>query len=170
MKLLTSNIFYLYLNSKQQKEIAHEFRCNFTNKFTEHEYNELKTEGSKDYETSKEGFCSAKVWADEVMIKHASKILNLNLIFIDLTNNDVYCGVHGKETIENALNEKTIQQPMGIVAWVNKSHFEPFVRIDNASKGIITTLFEPSKSEQDKNFVEALVENYMSSCKIIDSN
>jgi hypothetical protein len=74
--------------------------------------------------------------------------------------------VHGKDTVRSALKDKEITQKMGIVAWVNKSHFELIVRVDDKSTGLITTLFDPVKKEKDRLFVEALMENYMKECNV----
>jgi len=157
---------YLLSSNDEQKAIAYEFRCDFTKKFTLQDYDELKTSETKDFESTKDGFCVPKTWADEMMIKFASRVLNLNLIFLDLKNNKAYCGVHGQETIDNMLKDKMIHQNMGLVAWVDRSHFEPFVRVDDANTGLITTIFEPSKHQKDLEFTRALVGEYMSGCKI----
>jgi hypothetical protein len=157
---------YLHANKEKQKEIAYEFRCNFTDEFSKKEYDENKTSASKNYKTTQDGFCIPKFWADEVMIKHAMKKLDINMIFLDVDGEEAYCGVHGKDTVRSALKDKEITQKMGIVAWVNKSHFELIVRVDDKSTGLITTLFDPVKKEKDRLFVEALMENYMKECNV----
>lgn len=154
---------YLYVSFKKQKEIAYEFRCAFASNFTKEEYKKLSkiSKHSEPYEVEHDGFCSPKVWADEVMIRHASKILNLNLIFLDLKNFKAYCGVHGNETFDAMTS-----QPTALIAWVSRSHFEPIVRIDDPEEGLITTIFEPSKSKKDADLVETIMDKYFKSCDI----
>jgi hypothetical protein len=154
---------YLYVSPKKQKEIAYEFRCQFAKNFTKEEYKKFSkvSKHAEPYETEHDGFCSPKVWADEVMIRHASKILNLNLIFLDLKNFKAYCGVHGHETQDSKTKQST-----GLIAWVGRSHFEPIIRIDDAEEGLITTIFEPHKNEQDANLVESIMDKYFKSCEI----
>jgi hypothetical protein len=160
---LTNRNDYLHQTSARQKEIAYAFRCDFGKKFTQEEYRILSKPMSKTEEEYADGFCSPKVWADELMINVVSKNLDLNLIFLDLKNGKAYCGVHGKESLE-----KTVPKQMtGIVAWVNHSHFEPIVRIDDASKGLITTLFSPSTSATDAKVVKQIMDLYDSGCPLV---
>lgn len=156
---------YLFHNNAKQKEIAYDFRCEFSKKFSPKEYKQLSAKSSspKSYEDEHDGFCEPKVWADEVMIRYASRALNINLVFLDLENGMAYCGVHG-ETADENLNEVT--QQTGIVAWVGRKHFEPIVRIDDAKNGIITTLFEPSKSKADKALVLDFMRTYAEECAL----
>jgi len=148
---------YVHKTPKEQRDIAYEFRCKFSTLMSAEEFKLL---GGQSKGT--EGFCSVKVWADEKMIKIASSILNMNLIFFDLSDDSVYCGVHGK-----ASETKNVLQKTGLIAWVgNRDHFEPIVRIDDADSGIITTCFEPLKSELDKKIVNEIMKQYFQSCKI----
>ena len=159
---------YLFASPKLQQKIAYKFRCSFTEQFTSEEYNHIKSESSfsKDFETTKTDFCSPEAWADEVMIRHASSVLNLNLIFLDVNNEIAYCGVHGDEAGRNLIDNKPVLQKTAIVAWVNHSHFEPIVKIDDADKGLITTIFDPLESKEDSKVVEAIMSNYKKECKI----
>jgi hypothetical protein len=99
------------------------------------------------------------------MIKYAMKQLKLNIMFLDITGDNAYCGVHGHETIENVIKDKDITQKMVLVAWVHKTHFEPIVRIDDVSEGKITGVFNPH-NKKDKAFIGDFVANYMQGCKI----
>jgi len=165
---ITNRNNYLLQNEENQKKIAYEFRCDFGKVFSKEQYDLLsaKSRSPKTFQKEKDGFCSPKVWADEVMIRFASKVLGINLIFLDLKNKKAYCGVHQDETIDAVLDNEKIMQSTGIVAWVNHMHFEPIVRIDDAEKGIITTLFEPSKSKEDEEAVRSFMKFYNKQCKI----
>ena len=167
---LTNRDGYLFHTPKRQQEIAYEFRCQFSKRFTKAEYESLssKSRSPKDFEDEHDGFCSPEVWADEVMIRFASKALNLNLIFLDLDNGRAYCGVHGEATVAGMQSGDmaSVAQPTGIVAWVDHRHFEPIVRIDDAERGLITTLFEPAKSERDAQLVQRIMDTYASACAL----
>lgn len=165
---ITNRKNYLFQNEENQKKIAYEFRCDFGKIFTKDEYNMLsdKSKSTKSFDEEHDGFCAPKVWADEVMIKFASKVLGINLVFLDLKNKKAYCGVHLNKTVESVKENESIPQSTGIVAWVNHSHFEPIIRIDDAEKGIITTLFEPNKYKEDDNAVRAFMKYYLKQCKI----
>lgn len=159
---MTNRKGYIHKTPPQQKDIAYEFRCDFGKKFTAEEYKRLSKPDSKSEGEYADGFCSPKVWADEFMINIVSKALNLNLIFLDLRNGKAYCGVHGQETLDKEIPK----QNTGIVAWVDHRHFEPIVRIDDAEKGIITTLFSPSTSKEDAKIVRKIMDKYSKGCAI----
>jgi hypothetical protein len=156
---------YVFASESRQRSIAYEFRCAFAKRFTKEEYSALSAKSSspKSYSEEHDGFCSPKVWADEVMIRHASKALDINLIFIDLENDTAYCGVHGERALKAG---DKITQKTGIVAWVGHRHFEPIVRVDDAENGIITTLFEPAENEEDAKIVQAIMKTYKESCDL----
>jgi hypothetical protein len=159
---------YLFASESKQRSIAYEFRCAFAKRFTKEEYVALsrKSVSPKSYNEEHDGFCSPKVWADEVMIRHASKALDINLIFIDLENDTAYCGVHGETADEQLAAGEKIMQKTGIVAWVGHRHFEPIIRVDDAENGIITTLFEPSENKEDESVVQAIMNTYKRSCDL----
>jgi hypothetical protein len=160
---LTNRQDYLHQNESKQKDIAYAFRCDFGKKFTEEEYKRLSKPSTQPKDHYDDGFCSPKVWADELMINVVSKALNLNLIFLDLRNGKAYCGVHGKESLES----KNPIQKTGIVAWVDHRHFEPIVRVDDAKKGLITTLFSPSTSAADAKVVKQIMDLYAGGCPMV---
>lgn len=159
---------YLFASESKQRSIAYDFRCAFAKRFTKDEYAQLsiKSSSPKSFAEEHDGFCSPKVWADEVMIRHASKALDINLIFIDLQNDTAYCGVHGERALEAEKRGEQIMQKTGIVAWVGHRHFEPIVRVDDAENGIITTLFEPAENEEDAKIVQAIMKTYKESCDL----
>lgn len=161
-----------YLNEPPsvQATIAHNFRCRFSKTFKKNDMIHGKR-GSNDesYEDLRKGFCVPSKWANETMINHASKVLNINLIFLDLTNGLAYCGVHGSESLRGSRTRSVnaVKQPTAVFSWVTRSHFEPIVRIESKDPGepvVLTTLFEPSKSEEDANTVEILMAAYDRGC------
>lgn len=164
---LTNRDNYLFQPASKQRDIAYSFRCAFTDRFTRREYEKHSAVSTapKEFVEERDGFCSPTVWADEVMIRHAASVLDINLIFLDLSSGRAYCGVHGTETLTAGTLDK-VKQPTGIIAWVDRRHFEPIVRIDSADDGLITTLFEPAADAADADLVEQVMGTYAESCSL----
>jgi hypothetical protein len=158
---------YLHVSEKQQKKIALEFRCSFSERFDKkiHKLLSKKSNTSKSFEEQSSGFCSLKTWADEVMIRYASMALDINLIFLDLKSGKAYCGVHGETAHEEFTGGIKVTQKTGLIAWVNRRHFEPIVRIDDQDEGILTTLFEPDNKE-DLELINTIMREYVESCNL----
>lgn len=168
---------YLHAAKAKQQDIAHAFRCKFQNAFTKQEYVHLAagTATGKTYEGTKEALCSPTVWADEVMIKYAARVLGMNLVFLDLSRGTLYCGVHGSETLRSASPKRrgrdvslprTPQQATAVIAWVSKMHFEPIVRLEKVetTRTLVRGLFEPAKNKMDQAMVQHLMAAYTARC------
>jgi hypothetical protein len=158
---------YLFKSPSEQRDIAYAFRCDLKKHFTREAFHKaaLHHPDNDNYEQKKRDFCVPKTWADETMIRFASKTLNLNLIFIDMLNGHAYCGVHGIETLEGLRHLDTVKQKTGLIAWIEHRHFEPIIRIDdvNEKEGKITTLFS---THEDKEVVYKIMSEYVQGCKI----
>ena len=158
---------YLLKTPSEQRDIAYSFRCNLKNHFTSEAYHRaaLNHPEKDTYEKKLKAFCTPKTWADETMIRFASKTLNMNLIFVDMMNGHAYCGVHGVETVEGIHDLERVKQVTGIIAWVEHRHFEPIVRIDslNDKEGQITTLFS---TKEDKHTVYKIMTEYVQGCSV----
>lgn len=170
---------FLHQTPARQMEICHTFRCQFQRAFTEQQFKYLAagTAADKSFAATKEALCMPEVWADEVMIKHAASVLNMNLVFLDMSKATMYCGVHGAETLEASSPRKSKsggkgkgrtrpQQPTGVIAWVSKSHFEPIVRYEGSKGGqaLVRGLFEPAKNDDDATMVAHLMTAYARQC------
>jgi hypothetical protein len=66
-----------------------------------------------------EQMSSYTTWADVYAIMFTQHILGTNLIVIDLSLGEIYCGTH---------NPQKMNQTM-IICWINHSHFEPIVQL-----------------------------------------
>ena len=158
---------YVFKSPAEQRDIAYGFRCSLKDKFTLEAYHSaaLHHPEKENFEQKSKDFCTPKTWADETMIRFASRALNMNLIFLDLMNGQAYCGVHGIETLEGLKHLDTVKQQTGIVAWIQHRHFEPIVRVDelNEKTGIITTLFD---TETDKTAVYTIMAEYVKGCSV----
>jgi len=107
---------YLNASCKQQQNIGRQFRRDFTQHVTDAVWKEF-TKGDKDAvspEQARHNFRDSKLWANQPMIQFVASIMKLNLLFIDEESSGLYCGVHGQPN-----------DPMIMILWVNRSHFEP---------------------------------------------
>ena len=167
---VTNRDNYVNKNTKEQMEIAAGFRCHtFKDKFTPSVYEEFKStvpSNDKSYETLMNDFCTPSVWADEVMIKFAARLLGINILFLDLTSETMYCNVHSKETLAKVEQDEPINQPTMVVAWVSRSHFEPIVKIINAKEGRLRTMFNPAISRADYDTVKYIMTRLSSDCAL----
>ena len=79
---ITNREGYVFADAERQRDIAYEFRCAFSRRFTPEQYAELsaKSARAKSFEAERDGFCAPSVWADEVMIRYASRALDINLV------------------------------------------------------------------------------------------
>lgn len=149
--------------SKEKKEITYEFRKRFQDSFTEDIYNELQKvcKSSKSYEQVFQEIQKPTKWADELQIRHASNVLNINVLFMDLRKKKAYCGVHSNKLMYATRQSSMSEIPTIIVAWINNEHFEPIVRLDDIEAGNLRTMF---KYPEDREFLDALITKYKQTC------
>ena len=188
LTILNPNDF-INLSEDKQIKIANKFRSSFSKRFTLNEFRILtektdekdgtvlrgrggeakkKRDLHKSFKDAQKAFCDPKVWADETNIRLVSKLLNLNLVFVDFSKkSDVYCTMHGDEALKNLEECDPVHelQKTGIIAWIDRSHFEPIVRIDSVKTGEITALFDPNL-ERDANFLLHFMKTYKKECNL----
>lgn len=157
---------YIHKTDEQQKQIAYMFRCSFADKIDKETLaNVLKKVRGKHptLPQLQDSLCDPKVWADETALRIVSQKLDLNLIFLDMEKNAVYCGMHH----DDALNIRTLPKTM-VVCWVGHSHFEPMCHILSVGKRVseIKIILDPADSEVDARLVKALMGKYKDQCKI----
>ncbi len=111
-------------------------------------------------------FCKPNVWADEVMIKYACKLLGYNILFIDLSSEKMYCNVRSKQTFDAMKNDMAVNEPTILVAWVSRSHFEPIVKIMDADQGRIRSMFNSALSEEDFAVLKYITDRMSTDCRI----
>jgi hypothetical protein len=104
-----------------------------------------------------------------VSIKHASKVLQANIMFLDIARNKFYCGVHDKGVLQAGTTNAsdTNSTPTIIVHWCNHVHFEPIGRILRSGPQTteVQLVFRPSEREEDAALVNALMKTYARECK-----
>lgn len=133
---------------RTQKKLAEEFRCKAKDIDTP-VFRALSKAQKADYVKR---LCEPKTWAENVMISHTRDLLGLNLVFLnDQCGFNVYCGIAGDP-----------KEPMVIVRWVSKSHFEPIVRRN--ADGSLQGLFDPSEAS-DKGVVDSVMKQVRAQCK-----
>jgi hypothetical protein len=106
-----------------------------------------------------------KVWADEIIIRATSKILNKNIIFLNLMKNTMFCEVHDDDT-EKSTHCKADDLSCGlpndtiIVAWVNYKHFE----LIGIAESRTETAANIKVQFNDKPTIKYIMEQYFQSC------
>lgn len=137
---------FIHLSNAEQDRVGHEFRCSFSKKLRN-----WNNDGMDRIQAG-EAFCDPGAWAEEGMIKHASEVLRKNMVFIDATNGKLYCGVRGEE-----------REPMILIMWIDRSHFEPVVRIvgERGDHVGIKTMFEPGV---DDDVINMVMSNFQMQC------
>jgi hypothetical protein len=154
---------YLFKTNTVQRKMGHKFRCAFTKELTADKWdqfiksNNITTDTT--VEEAREHFCNNKKWANEIMIKYVIHNLKTNIIFIDGVNTKIYCGVKGRS-----------DEPLIIIMWISRTHFEPLVRVlgqgaadtDAENKVAVQMLFNSLK---DENFITHILNQYQSQCQ-----
>jgi hypothetical protein len=160
---------YVHQNDDRQKQIAYKFRCGFADKLTQDGLRAIikKTKSKSPVRLAdvQEALCDPKVWADETTIQHMAKTLDMNLIFLDMTKNNVYCGVHHEDALVGGKIAPTMP-PTIVVLWVNHSHFEPLAQIMHVGARVteLRVVFDPSHNENDELLIRALMSRYKMQC------
>jgi hypothetical protein len=149
---------YAHLTEAEKKKLVHAWRCKtFGDACTKDSFmKHARTSSDSAYKTFKKKLCNPTTWADETMIRFASELTNTNIVFLDLRNKETYCGLHN----EKVLRGTTDAVPTIVVAWVNREHFEPIVRIADTS-GTLHTMFDT-----DDSMVKHLMGAYKSKCEL----
>lgn len=157
---------YVNLSSQYKKDLVHKWRKQFATTFTADIYENMKKEfpdTTKTYQEYLHDFVSSTTWADQVQIKHVSNELNINIMFIDMRDKGPYCGMHNDRVLYSPLNGGNQNINTLIIAWINREHFEPIVKLQEISSGKLRTLFQ---SPEDNYIIEPIINSYMQKCKI----
>jgi len=147
---------YLTASINDQQKTGRKFRCAFTDHLTDQRWarflKQRKIESSVDAAEARDHFCNNKHWADETMIRYVSDVLKMNIVFIDADTGQIYCGVRGHK-----------KEPLVIVMWINRSHFEPVARIRGVGdKEVgIQLVFDP---DDDADVVDGIMRHYQAQC------
>lgn len=107
-------------------------------------------------------FNKPEYWANTLIIKYVAKHMDVDIVFVDATIADVYCGIlpeHGEQA------RKTI-----FIFWVEREHFEPMFRVlevldQHSTKCVlkIQTDFFPGK---DDDIINQMRKYHKSKCKL----
>lgn len=159
---------YVHQNDDMQKQIAYKFRCSFADKLTQDALRAIlkKTKSKSPVRLTEvqDALCDPKVWADETTIRFMAETLDINIIFLDMMKNHVYCGVHHEDAVKNP----TIMPKTLIICWVNHSHFEPLAQILSVGPRVteVKIVMDPSTNEGDAELIRALMRRYKQQCAI----
>ena len=165
--LATNMHNYAKANSKRRKEIAYQLRRDVSDALTEDDFDGKKS----DFEAFKASIIEPKTWANEKMIRWASKFLNKNIVFINVSDNknQLFCGVV-HETLLDAVKKCATESsgiPTILVGWIDHSHFECIVRIDSVTRDAVhtTSQFCPSNRTDLETTIIPLMLAYSKKCK-----
>lgn len=148
---------YLSASDYNKRRIAHDFRCSFQTHFSRKAWNSLQDNFPRHvrrtFQDVKTSFCTPHVWAQEEDIKFVSRHLGMNIIFLQVPQNTLFCFMHGNSQL----------QPTAVIAWVDGGHFEPvMLRTDAGTlRGVFT-------AEKDEDIVEGLCTAFKSQCFNVD--
>lgn len=156
---------YSQLPAREQKAIVHRWRCTMRDSFTDEQHAKVskKMRGSSpSAEDVRRKLCLSHEWADEIMIRHASDILDANLMFVDCMTGKLYCHVHG---------DRPEDQPTILIAWIAHRHFEPIVRVtsgspDSGKAGRFRGVMLPHKYPEDRVAVRELLKYHDLYCNV----
>lgn len=153
---------YQISNLSERQRMGQRFRCWFKKKITRKEYTMAQREAPehmiKSYEELQSDTCDPSIWAENTMIKLAQRILKLNIMFIDSTTNDFFCGMHEDPSATTASI---------MILWLGKSHFEPIMALihqDKRSDEVqVLTIFTDKESKQ---LQDDIFRSYAAECSI----
>ena len=158
---------YVHQSEDVQRQIAYKLRCSQSSKLDAGLLKSIAKKVSngkspKSRAELHEALCDPKVWADETAIRLFSETSGINIIFLDMNKNEMYCGVHHEDALTKKL-PKTM-----VVLWMNHAHFEPMALLVKHGKltSELRVLFDPEKYDEDKAIIKALMTSYATSCNI----
>jgi hypothetical protein len=150
---------YTKADAGTQARMGHAYRSQFKGYLTDERWNQFVRRHGIETELTagkvRSNFHDTTVWADEIMIRFVSSALKMNIVFIDMNNGTIYCGVHGRD-----------DEPLVVVLWIDRSHFEPLCVITDVEGARCKNVnaqfqFHP---QRDKDIVDAILHNYQAQC------
>ena len=145
---------YLTVPHQEQQRIGREYRCRFSKHITDGIWGEYARKNNVDLtaEQARRKFCNSRTWANQAMIQFVAQVMHLNLLFIDSDGENIYCGVHGDPS-----------EPMIVIMWVQRSHFEPVgvVRGMKTGQTAVQFVFDP---QEDASIVNHILGAYKGEC------
>ena len=164
------NESYILANHKARQEIALKLRNyvadHMTEDLLEQIYKEMRNKNAKiTLEQLDKKLRTLKTWADETIIRATSKILNKNIIFLNLMKNTMFCEVHDDDT-ERSTHCTAEDSSCGIpahtiiVAWVNYKHFE----LIGVAESKTETAANIKVQFNDKPTIKFIMDHYFQSC------
>ena len=143
---------YLNKNSKQRRKIGLWYRKKIRHDISKKNWTKIwENRGVRDIglpslNRIKEMLDDSATWADVYIIIYVMDIENLNILFFDISNRSLYCGVRGYQQIGS--------QDMACIAWINHSHFEPIVRVHKDKETVtIYTADDPLVEHMKKHYI-----------------
>lgn len=179
---------FVHLSRVNKRAVADAFRCDLVATLSEQRMNEVQAElhrtrskhRSKTRDSIAEELCRPREWANEATIRVAQKALGVNLLFVHARYARMYCGVHSRKTLRDALQPAAValdpksdhDRGTVLVWWCNRSeHFEALVRLErvyetggDATGVAFRGMLQPSCIPEDARAVQAIMRKYVESC------
>ncbi len=161
------SVSYKASDSDGRKSITKQFRKLLSEEITASELDAIFSEMTNKVEKPtlekfKKDLEKPKKWANEPMIRYTAKKLNKNIIFLNMTSNQMFCNVHHPDILKNMHCTTCDALETIVVAWVQQQHFELIgllIKIDSKNIHI-----EPLIKEQE--IIKKIMENYFKQCNI----
>lgn len=165
---------YVESNKEERQKISKTLRTYLSEALTSEDYEDVKSKldlghNSKadilSFDNLKLKLLDPKYWANELIIRWTSKCLNINIIFLNLMENAMFCNVHHSQ-ITKSLNCKSSNGCGGptqtiIVAWVKHQHFELIGAVEKTKdKHVIVRVIFTNED------VKQIMKKYFSQCPI----
>jgi hypothetical protein len=170
---------YVYKTEEEKNAYAEAFRCSFETSFGFDEYTRVhgKYPSEDNFMETKKRFCRPSSWANEDVIRHVSRMMGINILFLDMGSQAAYCGIHNRGVVRaikglpkegGDILSRAKALPTIFIAWIQKKHFEPIVRIlsetsDGGSMNL-RTFFMPFERPEDMKIVSHFVGTYVKEC------
>ncbi len=154
---------YVHQNTANQKDIAYRYRCGLAKKLDEKTLKRiLKKDKSPTRDEIKKELCNPRTWANETAIRLFADTTGINVIFIDLQKDELYCGIHNDDAFTRDIPDTIV------VLWVTHSHFEPLVQLLDVGAHVATVkaMFKPMEDENDNILIKGLMSKYSKQCQI----
>lgn len=151
------NSWYPLLSISDKKQFIKDWRHSFADSLSPERFQRLKAK--KSYDEFKKDLADPHKWADEPIILHVARMLNTNIMFLDMRSKKPYCGIHNEAVLYRP-DLETVHTIL--VAWVNRQHFEPIVRIESV-QGNLRTMFNATDSD-DRALLDRLMNQYSDAC------
>lgn len=144
----------------KQQQMGQDFRRWFKDRISPELWARVRAEAPehivKGYDVLMRDFDRVEVWAENTMIKLASRVLRKNIMFLDSTQRKFFCGMHERpKDVEGTI----------VVLWLDRSHFEPIMAVTRMDEHHMDVLPMFTK-KHSRDVMDDIYDAYSDQCKI----